>query len=161
MHIYFVHRSTRTTVWHLPLVCQWKVEVDQDGHLLFVMPSHGNKSLLPPLGCYWFLLYQPEQAPSASGELGLELVENMDRFVSGFIGNFERSYSKLERAIKSSIGLRPRSARASTAPAYHTYFARSALRAGARRGTRSSTSLRCAGHMQHTEKCSSSRCGRA
>lgn len=39
----------------------------------------------------------------ASGELGLELVENMDKLVSGFIGNFERSYSRLESAIRSTI----------------------------------------------------------
>lgn len=38
-----------------------------------------------------------------SGELGLELVENTDRLFSGFIGQFERRYSKLERAVKSVL----------------------------------------------------------
>lgn len=35
-----------------------------------------------------------------SGEAGLELVENMDKYVSGFIRGFEQRYSELERAIK-------------------------------------------------------------
>ncbi|PSC70048.1 choline-phosphate cytidylyltransferase 2 [Micractinium conductrix] len=38
-----------------------------------------------------------------SGEAGLELVENMDKYVSGFISGFERRYSKLERAIKHTV----------------------------------------------------------
>eukprot|EP00887_Chlorella_sp_A99_P002972 scaffold24.g2972.t1 len=38
-----------------------------------------------------------------SGELGLELVENMDKLVSGFISNFERRYSKLEKVVKSTF----------------------------------------------------------
>ncbi len=37
----------------------------------------------------------------ASGDLGVELIENMDRLVSGFIGNFERRYSRFEKSIKS------------------------------------------------------------
>lgn len=39
----------------------------------------------------------------ASGELGVELVENMDKYVTGFIKNFERSYSRLEQALKKAI----------------------------------------------------------
>lgn len=42
----------------------------------------------------------------ASGDLGLELVENMDKLVTGFIGNFERRYQRLEASIKSSFGRR-------------------------------------------------------
>lgn len=38
-----------------------------------------------------------------SGEAGLELVENMDKYVSGFISSFERRYSKLERVIKHTV----------------------------------------------------------
>jgi hypothetical protein len=41
--------------------------------------------------------------PPAAGEAGLELVENMDKYVSGFISGFERRYSKLERAITTTI----------------------------------------------------------
>ena len=39
-----------------------------------------------------------------SGEFGGELVENMDRFVTGFITSFERRYQRLEKKIKSTIG---------------------------------------------------------
>ncbi|EFN53676.1 hypothetical protein CHLNCDRAFT_136458 [Chlorella variabilis] len=38
-----------------------------------------------------------------SGEAGLELVENMDKYVSGFISGFERRYSRLERVIKHTL----------------------------------------------------------
>ncbi|KAI7842879.1 hypothetical protein COHA_003496 [Chlorella ohadii] len=38
-----------------------------------------------------------------SGEAGLELVDNMDKYVSGFISSFERRYSKLERVIKHTV----------------------------------------------------------
>ncbi|KAL4857005.1 Choline-phosphate cytidylyltransferase 2 [Chlorella vulgaris] len=38
-----------------------------------------------------------------SGEAGLELVENMDKYVSGFISGFERRYSRLEKVIKNSL----------------------------------------------------------
>ena len=41
--------------------------------------------------------------PRAAGEAGLELVENMDKYVSGFISGFERRYSRLERAVKTTI----------------------------------------------------------
>lgn len=39
-----------------------------------------------------------------SGELGGELVENMDKFMTGFISSFERRYQRLEKVIKSTIG---------------------------------------------------------
>lgn len=39
-----------------------------------------------------------------SGELGGELVENMDKFVTGFISSFERRYQRLEKVIKGTIG---------------------------------------------------------
>jgi choline-phosphate cytidylyltransferase len=39
-----------------------------------------------------------------SGELGGELVANMDALVTGFIGSFERRYQKFEKVIKSAIG---------------------------------------------------------
>lgn len=39
-----------------------------------------------------------------SGELGGELVENMDKLVTGFISSFERQYSMLEKVIKNTIG---------------------------------------------------------
>ena len=39
-----------------------------------------------------------------SGELGGELVQNMDHLVTGFIGSFEKSYQKLEKKITSAIG---------------------------------------------------------
>jgi choline-phosphate cytidylyltransferase len=38
-----------------------------------------------------------------NGELGGELVDNMDRLVTGFIGSFEKRYQKLEKVIKSAI----------------------------------------------------------
>ena len=41
--------------------------------------------------------------PLPAGELGLELVENTDKLVSGFISNFERGYSRLEKVVKSTI----------------------------------------------------------
>ncbi|KAL4524585.1 hypothetical protein Ndes2526B_g06783 [Nannochloris sp. 'desiccata'] len=39
-----------------------------------------------------------------NGEVGGELVDNMDRLVTGFIGSFEKRYQNLERVIKSAIG---------------------------------------------------------
>lgn len=39
-----------------------------------------------------------------NGELGGELVDNMDKLVTGFIGSFEKRYQKLEKVIKSAIG---------------------------------------------------------
>jgi hypothetical protein len=39
-----------------------------------------------------------------NGDVGGELVENMDRLVTGFIGSFEKGYQKLEKVIKSAIG---------------------------------------------------------
>ncbi|GAB4815927.1 hypothetical protein N2152v2_002973 [Parachlorella kessleri] len=38
-----------------------------------------------------------------SGELGLELVENMDKLVCGFLRNFEHNYSKFEKSIKKTL----------------------------------------------------------
>ena len=40
-----------------------------------------------------------------NGDLGGELVENMDRLVTGFIGSFEKRYQKLEKVIKRAIGV--------------------------------------------------------
>lgn len=39
-----------------------------------------------------------------SGELGLALMDNADRLVTGFIGGFEKRYSKLEKVIKTTLG---------------------------------------------------------
>jgi choline-phosphate cytidylyltransferase len=39
-----------------------------------------------------------------NGEVGGELVDNMDRLVTGFIGSFEKRYQKLEKVIKTAIG---------------------------------------------------------
>jgi hypothetical protein len=39
----------------------------------------------------------------SAGEAGLELVENMDKYVSGFISGFERRYSRLEKVIKTTL----------------------------------------------------------
>lgn len=39
-----------------------------------------------------------------NGELGGELVDNMDKLVTGFIGSFEKRYQRLEKVIKSAIG---------------------------------------------------------
>ena len=39
-----------------------------------------------------------------NGEVGGELVDNMDKLVTGFIGSFEKRYQKLEKVIKSAIG---------------------------------------------------------
>lgn len=42
----------------------------------------------------------------ASGELGVELVDNMEKFVIGFIGGFEKKYSSFEKSLKSTLHLR-------------------------------------------------------
>lgn len=48
----------------------------------------------------------------ASGELGVELIENMEKYVIGFIGSFERRYSSFERSLKSTLHLSGRKRRA-------------------------------------------------
>jgi hypothetical protein len=48
-----------------------------------------------------------------SGEMALELTQNMDKYVSGFIRHFEDNYSKFERALVNLTlqrGMRTRSA---------------------------------------------------
>jgi len=39
-----------------------------------------------------------------NGDAGGELVDNMDRLVTGFIGSFEKGYQNLEKVIKTAIG---------------------------------------------------------
>jgi hypothetical protein len=39
-----------------------------------------------------------------NGDVGGDIVDNMDRLVTGFIGSFEKNYQKLEKVIKSAIG---------------------------------------------------------
>jgi len=43
-----------------------------------------------------------------SGQLGFEMVDNMDKLITGFIGGFEKRYSKLERVIKTTLGINKR-----------------------------------------------------
>jgi len=40
----------------------------------------------------------------STGELGVELVENMDKLVTGFISSFERHYQGFEKAITKTLG---------------------------------------------------------
>ena len=47
-----------------------------------------------------------------SGELGVDLAQNADKYVSGFIRQFEDGYSKLEHAVRSRFLSRNRRAKA-------------------------------------------------
>ena len=51
-----------------------------------------------------------------SGELGVDLAQNADKYVSGFIRQFEDGYSKLEQAVRTRFLTRSRRAKAVKAP---------------------------------------------
>ncbi len=51
-----------------------------------------------------------------SGELGVDLAQNADKYVSGFIRQFEDGYSKLEQAVRTRFLTRGRRAKAVKAP---------------------------------------------
>ncbi|DBB00631.1 hypothetical protein WJX82_008822 [Trebouxia sp. C0006] len=51
-----------------------------------------------------------------SGELGVDLAQNADKYVSGFIRQFEDGYSKLEQAVRTRFLTRGRRAKAAKAP---------------------------------------------
>lgn len=46
-----------------------------------------------------------------SGELGVDLAQNADKYVSGFIRQFEDGYSKLEQAVRTRFLARSRKAK--------------------------------------------------
>lgn len=46
-----------------------------------------------------------------SGELGVDLAQNADKYVSGFIRQFEDGYSKLEQAVRSRMPFKGRKAK--------------------------------------------------
>lgn len=48
-----------------------------------------------------------------SGELGVDLAQNADKYMSGFIKQFEDGYSKIEQAVRTKF--LPNSRRAKTA----------------------------------------------
>jgi hypothetical protein len=41
--------------------------------------------------------------PQVSGELGLEMAQHADKFISGVISNVETSYCKFEQALKQTL----------------------------------------------------------
>lgn len=43
-----------------------------------------------------------------SGELGVDLAQNADKYVSGFIKQFEDGYSKLEQAVRTRLPFKPK-----------------------------------------------------
>ena len=47
-----------------------------------------------------------------SGELGVDLAQNADKYVSGFIKQFEDGYSKLEQAVRTRLPFKGRKAKA-------------------------------------------------
>ena len=46
-----------------------------------------------------------------SGELGVDLAQNADKYVSGFIKQFEDGYSKIEQAVRTSFMSKSRRAK--------------------------------------------------
>ena len=51
-----------------------------------------------------------------SGELGVELAQNSDKYVSGFIKQFEDGYSKIEQAVRTRFLPRGRRAKIAKIP---------------------------------------------
>lgn len=50
-----------------------------------------------------------------SGELGVDLAQNADKYVSGFIKQFEDGYSKLEQAVRIRLPFKGRKAKVTKA----------------------------------------------
>ena len=51
-----------------------------------------------------------------SGELGVDLAQNADKYVSGFIKQFEDGYSKIEQAVRTRFLSRSRRSKAVKIP---------------------------------------------
>lgn len=46
-----------------------------------------------------------------SGELGVDLAQNADKYMSGFIKQFEDGYSKIEQAVRTKLTRRAKTAK--------------------------------------------------
>ena len=76
-----------------------------------------------------------------SGELGVDLAQNADKYVSGFIRHFEDGYSKIEQAVKTRFMTRNRRAKAVKAPKMAPKIVKTIMKKKGKSLLRKSTSI--------------------